>query len=93
MPCVSSPSLGLFREDLGDPGDGLGWGGVDLGDQPVDLLARWIESGANVNASNAAQYGRTPLLTAVTSEAEGADALKLLLEHGAEITVVERAPD
>ena len=39
----------------------------------VELLTRWIESGANVNASNAAQYGRTPLLTAVTSEAEGAD--------------------
>ncbi len=41
--------------------------------QPAELLTRWIESGANVNASTAAQYGRTPLLTAVTSEAEGAD--------------------
>jgi ankyrin repeat protein len=55
--------------------------------QPVDLLARWIESGADVNASNAAQYGRTPLLTAVASEAEGADALKLLLDHGADPNV------
>ena len=55
--------------------------------QPVEWLARWIESGANVNASNAAQYGRTPLLTAVTSEAEDADTLKLLLEHGADPNV------
>jgi ankyrin repeat protein len=52
--------------------------------QPIDLLARWIDSGADVNASNAAQYGRTPLLTAVTSEAEGAEALKLLLDRGAD---------
>jgi N-acyl-D-amino-acid deacylase len=40
-----------------------------------------------VNASNPAQYGRTPLLTAVTSEAEGADTLKLLLERGADPNV------
>jgi ankyrin repeat protein len=52
--------------------------------QPLPLLRRWIESGAEVNASNPAQYARTPLLTAVTSEAEGADTLKLLLEHGAD---------
>ena len=52
--------------------------------QPVEWLGRWIESGADVNASNAAQYGRTPLLTAVTSEAEDAGTLKLLLEHGAD---------
>ena len=52
--------------------------------QPAVLLDRWIELGANVNASNAAQYGRTPLLTAVTSEAAGAGTLKLLLEHGAD---------
>src|SRR5438128_9477439 len=51
--------------------------------QPARLVARWIESGAEVNASNAAQYGRTPLLTAVSSEAEEAGMLKLLLEHGA----------
>lgn len=50
---------------------------------PAELVGRWIEMGADVNATNAAQYGRTPLLTAVTSEAEGADTLKLLLERGA----------
>jgi len=55
--------------------------------QPAALVARWIESGADVNASNAAQYGRTPLLTAVTSEAAGAGTLKLLLEHGADPNV------
>ena len=37
-----------------------------------------------MNASNAAQYNRTPLLTAVTSEAEGADTVKLLLDRGAD---------
>ena len=52
--------------------------------QPTELVARWIELGANVNASNAAQYGRTPLLTAVTSEAGGADTLRLLLDRGAD---------
>jgi ankyrin repeat protein len=52
--------------------------------QPSELVARWIEAGADVNASNAAQYGRTALLTAVTSEGEGADTVKLLLEHGAD---------
>ncbi len=50
---------------------------------PTEIVARWIELGADVNASNAAQYGRTPLLTAVTSEAAGADALELLLDRGA----------
>lgn len=52
--------------------------------QPAALVARWIELGADVNASNAAQYARTPLLTAVTSEAAGEDTLKLLLAHGAD---------
>jgi ankyrin repeat protein len=54
---------------------------------PVDLVARWIDTGASVNASNAAQYGRTPLLTAVTSEAAGADTLRLLLDRGADPNV------
>ena len=52
--------------------------------QPTTAVGRWIELGANVNASNAAQYNRTPLLTAVTSEAEGADTVTLLLDHGAD---------
>ena len=51
--------------------------------QPTDLVTRWIELGAEVNAANAAQYSRTPLMNAVTSEAEGADTLKLLLDKGA----------
>jgi ankyrin repeat protein len=51
---------------------------------PVDVLARSIDAGADVNASNPAQYGRTPLLTAVTSEAESAEAVKLLLDRGAD---------
>ena len=55
--------------------------------QPPDLVARWIDAGASVNASNPAQYGRTPLLTAVTSEAAGADTLKLLLDRGADPNV------
>jgi ankyrin repeat protein len=52
--------------------------------EPPELLARAIDSGAAVNSSNGAQYGRTPLLTAVTSEAAGAATLKLLLDRGAD---------
>ncbi len=52
--------------------------------QSVEVASRWIELGADVNATNAAQYGRTPLLTAVTSEAAGADIVRLLLERGAD---------
>jgi ankyrin repeat protein len=51
--------------------------------QPASVVARWIDLGADVNASLAAQYARTPLMNAVTSEAEGADTLKLLLDKGA----------
>jgi ankyrin repeat protein len=51
--------------------------------QPTPLVARLIQPGVDVNASNAAQYGRTALLTAVTSEAAGAETVKLLLDHGA----------
>jgi N-acyl-D-amino-acid deacylase len=49
-----------------------------------DLLARAISGGADINASNAAQYGRTALLTAVASEAAGPATLKLLLDRGAD---------
>ncbi len=56
--------------------------------QPPQLIARWIGAGANVNATvPAQQYGRTPLLTAVTSEAAGAETLKLLLDGGADPNV------
>ena len=51
---------------------------------PASLVTRWLESGANVNATNPAQYGRTPLLTAVTSEAASVETVKLLLDHGAD---------
>lgn len=52
--------------------------------QPGASIARWLASGADANASNAGQYGRTPLLTAAASEAEDAGTLKLLLDHGAD---------
>ncbi len=52
--------------------------------QPAPLIARWIELGAEVNAKNAAQYARTPLMTAVASETESTDTLKLLLDRGAD---------
>jgi ankyrin repeat protein len=52
--------------------------------QPARLLSRWIELGAEVNASTPAQYARTALMNAVASEAEGADAIRLLLEKGAD---------
>jgi len=52
--------------------------------QPRESLTRWIAAGADVNATNAAQYNRTPLLTAVSSEAEDAATVALLLEHGAD---------
>jgi ankyrin repeat protein len=51
--------------------------------QPTPLVVRWIQSGLDVNANNAAQYARTALLTAVTSEAASAETVKLLLERGA----------
>ena len=51
--------------------------------QPVHVVARWIELGGDPNNVFAGQYSRTPLMNAVTSEAEGADTLKLLLDKGA----------
>jgi ankyrin repeat protein len=51
--------------------------------QPASLVARWIDLGADINAG-APQYGRTPLMNAVASEAEGADTVRLLLERGAD---------
>ncbi|PYS12035.1 MAG: hypothetical protein DMG15_15735 [Acidobacteria bacterium] len=52
--------------------------------QPAPFIARWIELGADVNATNAAQYARTPVMTAVASETESTDTLKLLLGRGAD---------
>src|SRR5262249_29414344 len=53
--------------------------------QPADRIAHWIELGANVNGSaSAAQYARTPLMNAVTSEAAPAETVKLLLDRGAD---------
>jgi hypothetical protein len=51
---------------------------------PAPLIDRWIVAGADVNAKNAAQYSRTPLLSAVTSERAGADTVTLLLDRGAD---------
>jgi N-acyl-D-amino-acid deacylase len=53
--------------------------------QPVALVARLIESGADVNGPLNAAYARTTLMNAVTSEAAGADIVKLLLERGADV--------
>src|SRR5262245_522815 len=55
--------------------------------QSPELLARAIDGGADINASNAGQYGRTALLTAVASEAAGPETLKLLLDRGADPNV------
>ena len=52
--------------------------------EPPELLARAMDGGADINAANAAQYGRTALLTAVASEAAGPATLKLLLDRGAD---------
>jgi N-acyl-D-amino-acid deacylase len=52
--------------------------------QPPALVARWLDLGADVNAAVAAQYGRTALMNAVASEAEGAETVRLLLDRGAD---------
>jgi hypothetical protein len=51
--------------------------------QSPDLIAQWIERGADANAREAV-YGRTPLFTAASSELAGAGTLRLLLERGAD---------
>jgi ankyrin repeat protein len=53
--------------------------------EPTDLVAHWIDAGASVNATSNAQYSRTPLLSAVASDAPSSVAnLRLLLERGAD---------
>jgi len=53
--------------------------------EPPELVAHWIDAGANVNATNTGQYSRTPLLSAVASDAPASVAnVKLLLERGAD---------
>ena len=50
--------------------------------QRPDLIARWIEMGADVNAKSG-PYGGTPLMRSVSSELATADTVRLLLERGA----------
>ena len=53
--------------------------------QPAEMVAHWIDAGANVNATSAPQYAKTPLLSAVASEAKNsAGAMKALLDRGAD---------
>lgn len=51
--------------------------------QSPDLVERWIEQGADINARGGA-YGLTPLLRAASSELAGAETLRRLLERGAD---------
>jgi ankyrin repeat protein len=50
--------------------------------QDPQLIAQWIDRGADVNAA-AGPYHRTALMTAAASEQAGAATVKLLLEKGA----------
>src|SRR5262245_2636974 len=85
--------LGLARADQGTA-DFLMSKGMTPGNdvlvatancQPTTAVSHWLSPGADVNAKNTAQYGRTPLLTAVTSERAGAETLTLLLDKGADV--------
>jgi len=51
--------------------------------QDPQLIGKWIERGADVNA-RVAPYSRTALMTATASEQAGAPTVKLLLENGAD---------
>ncbi|HJT88058.1 MAG TPA: ankyrin repeat domain-containing protein [Bryobacteraceae bacterium] len=51
--------------------------------QDPQLIERWIDLGADVNA-RAGPYKRTALMTAAASEQAGAATVKLLLEKGAD---------
>ena len=51
---------------------------------PPSSLPDGSTSAPTSTRGGAAQYGRTALMNAVASEAEGADTVRLLLEHGAD---------
>ena len=51
--------------------------------QSPELISRWIEQGASVNAEGA-RYRSTPLITAASSELAGPETLRLLMENGAD---------
>jgi len=51
--------------------------------QSPDLIAKWIDRGADVNARLTTLYGITPLMRASASELAGAETLQVLLERGA----------
>ncbi|HET9218463.1 MAG TPA: ankyrin repeat domain-containing protein [Terriglobia bacterium] len=52
--------------------------------QPLPLVQRWIQLGAEANATVTGTYTRTPLLSAVTSEAASAETVDALLRAGAD---------
>ena len=52
--------------------------------QPLPLVQRWIQSGADTNATVTGAYTRTPLLSAVTSEAASPETVDALLRAGAD---------
>jgi ankyrin repeat protein len=72
----------LMSKDMTPVPETMMWAAMS---QPTALVRRWLAAGGDVNAAAAeAQYSRTPLMTAVTSEASGAETVQLLLEQGAE---------
>ncbi len=72
----------LMSKDMTPVPETMTWAAMS---QPTALVRRWLAAGGDVNAAAAeAQYSRTPLMTAVTSEASGAETVQLLLEKGAE---------
>jgi ankyrin repeat protein len=57
--------------------------------QGPELIAQWIEAGADVNARGG-PYTASPLLTAASSELATADTLRVLLEHGADANAQDK---
>src|SRR5688572_31132833 len=72
----------LMSKDMTPIPETMTWAAMS---QPTALVRRWLAAGGDVNAvAPARQYSRTPLMTAVTSEASGAETVQLLLEKGAD---------